>query len=209
MQSNVPSPFGGMNKFTHLNMPGGQWEQSSKWMSHDLHSSHYTNLRREARKDWSKTGLSEKSGEKDKGTFVALLNTLHGGMPFHSSATFIGIRHLNVNYANFMTAINKTVLSLNTNANLCLQTRQYSSNKFVPSSDGKTETKEKPSVSVEKSDKGQSDQISEETKPIVDAPVSKREMLKKAVKEYGSTVIIFHVGISLVSLGLFYQLVAR
>ena len=27
MQSNVPSPFGGMHKFTHLNMPGGQWGQ--------------------------------------------------------------------------------------------------------------------------------------------------------------------------------------
>lgn len=27
MQSNVPSPFGGMHKFSHLNMPGGQWSQ--------------------------------------------------------------------------------------------------------------------------------------------------------------------------------------
>lgn len=33
--------------------------------------------------------------------------------------------------------------------------------------------------------------------------------LKKAVKEYGTTVIVFHVGISLISLGLFYTLVSR
>lgn len=34
--------------------------------------------------------------------------------------------------------------------------------------------------------------------------LSKRQLLKKAVKDYGSTVIVFHVGISLVSLGGFY-----
>lgn len=53
MQSNVPSPFGGMHKFTHLNMPGGAWAQESKFLSHELNSSHYTNLRQEVRSDWS------------------------------------------------------------------------------------------------------------------------------------------------------------
>ncbi|XP_035913182.1 uncharacterized protein LOC118512612 isoform X2 [Anopheles stephensi] len=52
MQSNVPSPFGGMHKFTHLNMPGGAWAQESKFLSHELNSSHYTNLRQEVRSDW-------------------------------------------------------------------------------------------------------------------------------------------------------------
>lgn len=42
-----------------------------------------------------------------------------------------------------------------------------------------------------------------------EAPLSKKEKLKKAVKEYGSTVIVFHVGISLVSLGACYLLVSR
>lgn len=36
---------------------------------------------------------------------------------------------------------------------------------------------------------------------------SRAEKLKRAVKEYGSTVIIFHVGISLISLGTCYLLV--
>lgn len=43
---------------------------------------------------------------------------------------------------------------------------------------------------------------------IKSADLSKKEKLKKAVKEYGSTVIIFHVGISLVSLGTCYMLVS-
>lgn len=53
MQSNVPSPFGGMHKFTHLNMPGGGWAQEGKFLAQDLHSSHYMNLRKEVRSDWS------------------------------------------------------------------------------------------------------------------------------------------------------------
>lgn len=53
MQSNVPSPFGGMHKFTHLNMPGGGWAQEGKFLAQDLQSSHYINLRKEVRSDWS------------------------------------------------------------------------------------------------------------------------------------------------------------
>lgn len=36
-----------------------------------------------------------------------------------------------------------------------------------------------------------------------------KEKLKKAVKEYGATVIVFHVSISLLSLGGCYLLVSR
>ncbi|KAJ8959552.1 hypothetical protein NQ317_005727 [Molorchus minor] len=38
--------------------------------------------------------------------------------------------------------------------------------------------------------------------------ITRAEKLKKAVKEYGSTVIVFHVGISLMSLGTCYLLVS-
>lgn len=40
-------------------------------------------------------------------------------------------------------------------------------------------------------------------------PLSNKDKLKKAVKEYGSTVIVFHIGISLISLGISYTLVSR
>lgn len=40
-------------------------------------------------------------------------------------------------------------------------------------------------------------------------PVTPRQKLTNAVKDYGATVIVFHVSISLVSLGLFYLIVYR
>lgn len=39
--------------------------------------------------------------------------------------------------------------------------------------------------------------------------LSTKEKFKKAVKEYGSTVIVFHVAISMVSLGSCYLLMSR
>merc|ERR1712083_904924 len=39
-------------------------------------------------------------------------------------------------------------------------------------------------------------------------PISKKEQLKRAVSQYSSTVIVFHVSISLASLGFFYLLVS-
>ncbi|XP_078688890.1 uncharacterized protein LOC144920544 [Branchiostoma floridae x Branchiostoma belcheri] len=39
-------------------------------------------------------------------------------------------------------------------------------------------------------------------------PPSQRERLKRAVRDYGSTVVVFHVGISLLSLGGFYLAVS-
>lgn len=44
MQSNVPSPFSGNH--SHLGMPGSQWGQGSKYLSDDLHGSHYLTLRK-------------------------------------------------------------------------------------------------------------------------------------------------------------------
>merc|ERR1712141_53948 len=38
--------------------------------------------------------------------------------------------------------------------------------------------------------------------------LSRKDQLKRAVSQYGSTVIVFHVGISLVSLGFFYLVVS-
>ena len=39
--------------------------------------------------------------------------------------------------------------------------------------------------------------------------LSKKDQLKQAVKDYGKTVIVFHVAISLASLGGFYTAVSR
>uniref|UniRef100_A0A6M2DWF6 Uncharacterized protein n=1 Tax=Xenopsylla cheopis TaxID=163159 RepID=A0A6M2DWF6_XENCH len=59
MQSNVPSPFSGSgDHYMHLNMPGGQWEQWSKYVSNDLQCSHYTNLRQQIRSNDEKTKVA-------------------------------------------------------------------------------------------------------------------------------------------------------
>ena len=50
---------------------------------------------------------------------------------------------------------------------------------------------------------------SDEDKKPSGEEVSKRVQLKNAVRDYGSTVIVFHVAISLASLGAFYTAVSR
>lgn len=123
MQSNVPSPFSsGMDMVTHLNMPRGQLAQESKFMSQNLHNSHYTALRNKARADWS---------------------------TYDKDATIQNRQHK----------------------------RTYCS------------------------------KAAEANKDAAPPVLTKKEQLKKAFKEYGSTIVIFHVGISLVSLGSCYFLV--
>lgn len=46
------------------------------------------------------------------------------------------------------------------------------------------------------------------TTTVAPVELSRRDKLKRAVKEYGTTVIVFHVAISLVSLGGFYLIVS-
>lgn len=48
----------------------------------------------------------------------------------------------------------------------------------------------------------------ENTKTSIGDQLTQRQKLQRAVKEYGSTVIVFHITISLMSLGFFYLLVS-
>uniref|UniRef100_W8AZ70 Protein FAM210B n=2 Tax=Ceratitis capitata TaxID=7213 RepID=W8AZ70_CERCA len=146
MQSNVPNPYGGMHKFSHLNMPGGQWSQEGKFMSNNLHNSHYTNLRKDVRSDWL-TYDQDYTIDKKESTAKATAAT--SNIPMN---TFVKLTQI--------------------------KDKRY----YCTKVDG-----DKPAP------------------PIV---LSKKEQLKKAFKDYGSTVIIFHVTISLASLGACYLLVS-
>lgn len=148
MQSNVPSPFGGMHKFSHLNMPGGQWEQGSKFTAQDLQASHYTNLRREVREAWN--------SNFEKGIFQKFSPSINKTNSFN-----------NFSYTNYR--------------NFSLFHKKLNNNK----------TNENVSNSE------------------INKNSSNKEKLKRAVKEYGSTVIVFHITISLASLGACYALVSR
>lgn len=203
MQSNVPSPFGGMHKFTHLNMPGGQWEQSSKWMSHDLNSSHYMNLRREARKNWTRNDAESTASHDttDKGS------TMHElvATPLRSSIWFASKSKKILSNAYCASKIHQRFYAISlfdrmnatTNHDLLVTKRNLSGKQPNPSE--ATDVKEKSAES--------------NTDPTTiarsAAPLSAREKLKKAVKDYGITVVVFHVTISLASLGFFYEVVAR
>lgn len=166
MQSTVPEPFGGNNKFSHLNMPGGQWGQQTKYLSHELNSSHYTQLRQDFRENWSKYSEQNPKGIKSMTIKYSLFNPKCLFDRHHQSHFLI---------------INKRFISLSA--------KQLNEQAQKPS--------QKPSTGeLSDGDKAEG----KETAGM---------KLKKAVKEYGSTVIVFHVCISLMSLGMFYALVSR
>lgn len=182
-------------------MPGGQWEQSSKWMSHGLHSSHYTNLRQEARKNWSNDGNGSIPKPANKKGISASLNwsSLHGNNAYPTTAWTQMIRHYYTNaplgaishqhiYARLMNAMPIS----NTHRMYCDKKVQNSKESIAEPAEANIN---KPSAA----------------KPDTENAVAltPREKLKKAIKDYGSTVIVFHIAISLVSLGFFYQLVSR
>lgn len=198
MQSNVPSPFGGMHKFTHLNMPGGQWSQNNKWMSHGLNASHYINLRLESRKNWSSDATKNANV---KGRINSNRNAcLHGKYTTLSSIVWNSMRRShNLNAPFACTNYNYYALySLNhLNAMPNHFCRKYSDKKEIEKTN-----EEKDIKSVENIES------TDQTESKV-AALTPREKLKKTIKDYGLTVFVFHVAISLVSLGLFYQLVSR
>lgn len=210
MQSNVPSPFGGMHKFTHLNMPGGQWEQGNKWMSHDLQSSHYTNLRRETRKNWFNSGFptthDKNPSINERDTNVSMSNNHGKGSNFygnnnmisHGSSEMLSFAFVSKHnyHSRFTSNILNRLMSENVLTNLNLR-HSFQINRAYSNKAAKEPVTDKQSPSEVHDD-------SEAVKPL-----SKRESLQKAIKEYGGTVLVFHVTISLVSLGICYQLVAR
>ena len=187
MQSNVPSPFGGMHKFTHLNMPGGAWAQESKFLSHELNSSHYTNLRQEVRSDWSsyedrpiKTeGMQQH--QLVAGGLLARSRSWPGGVQLGSGGS--------VN--SFSSGSSSRAFSLSSSHLLAVSFAR--SNKASASGSAGEQNSGGKGVANE-------EQV---------VPVSRKDRLKKAIKEYGSTVLVFHVSISLASLGTCYLLVSR
>lgn len=152
MQSFVPEPFSPPMddlRSSYLSFPGGSWGQQTKYLSHELNSNHYTQLRQEMRSDWSsyKGGLFENS-------LMPKISLLHPNSTSINHNRFISFNSVNFNH--------------------------------------KSNDQKSPDNSM--------GEVVKETG---------RQKLKKAVKEYGATVVIFHVGISLMSLGFFYTLVSR
>ncbi|KAK3914062.1 Protein FAM210B, mitochondrial [Frankliniella fusca] len=127
MQTNVPDPYISKGKSSHLNMPGGEWGRSDKYVAQDLQNSHYTNIK-----------------ENDLGSHAA------GTSPCGKKGTYSNLKTLDPFF----------------------QLRHFSS-------------------------AAENSKNSEESN-------NKKSKIVKAIKDYGPTVIVFHVTISLISLGGFY-----
>lgn len=78
--------------------------------------------------------------------------------------------------------------------------RTYSTEKEIVKRDD-TNIENKTVMDVAKNDK--------EHEANANTKLSARDKLKKTIKDYGATVLIFHIAISITSLGIFYQLVSR
>lgn len=139
MQTNVPDPYTSKGKSSHLNMPGGEWARSDKYVAQDLQNSHYTNVK-----------------ETDPGARAA--TTLQG-----KKGTYLSSGQLQALGQSY-------------------QLRHFSSDVKAPQNSENEANSKK---------------------------VDKVSLLKNAIKDYGATVIVFHVGISLISLGGFYLAVTR
>lgn len=201
MQSNVPSPFGGMHKFTHLNMPGGQFSQGIRLVASDQQQSHfYTQMRRDARQNWATydqnatvqaTAAATAAGTPPTGSESSSASS--------SPSLFVGMSKdrllacLSHSRPNSAAAAASELL---TTTHACDQVprRMYS-----------TEAKPAEKLTASKD----TEALSVGMKTPTTTTLSRGEMLKRAVKEYGSTVIVFHVAISLASLGTCYALVSR
>ncbi|XP_076046069.1 uncharacterized protein LOC143028186 [Oratosquilla oratoria] len=191
MQTNVPKPFNCNTKgnFVHLNMPGGQWAQDDKYISGDLHDYHYSRL----------MGI-KKSGTASVASWCGLARTqtvcktnafLHGTKTFtrcrffHCSPIWRFdqmpfCRREGVHDVHVTHSVGGWWSACEISRSLSTGMTKYSS-----------QEKELPETSGEK-------------EPVL----TQRQKLQRAVKEYGSTVIVFHVTISLASLGFFYLLVS-
>jgi hypothetical protein len=155
MQTMVPEPFSKEGHATYLNMPGGQWGQGHKYISIDMHSTHYQNLIQK---------LTTKDGGDDPGTL---------GSKTLSSESYC----VQGTLVTFMKPSHSQIVGYGMS---CLQRQPVVMQaKFLFSTN------------------------SDHSK------LSHRDKLKRAVRDYGVTVVIFHIGISLLSLGGFYLAVTR
>ena len=90
------------------------------------------------------------------------------------------------------------------------QKRNYSTSPRDSSQNSKSSSQEEGSSCAE-INRGQMTEgnVEAASEATTQAQLTQRQKLQRAVKEYGSTVIVFHVTISLASLGFFYLLVSR
>ncbi|XP_047480953.1 uncharacterized protein LOC125033470 [Penaeus chinensis] len=192
MQTNVPKPFGIKGKApVHLNMPGGQWSQDDKYVSGELQQHHHSTIT-----SVKKPGISATS-HSSSGVRLGLLDPR---APWNNS---LGNRRLvtwcgNVRIDDLGSSCYPTCHN-----NVCLSNNPAMCNRYMYGTELMGNVRFFHACNVQKQSSNESQQ---ENAPK--AQLSSKQKLQRAVKEYGTTVIVFHVSISLASLGICYLLVS-
>lgn len=199
MQSNVPKPFEtkGTEAPPHLGMPGGQWSQGDKYVSGDLHDHHHNN---------SKTCMKRNPGMGySRLLYISKEHSIGSGI-FSLLAT---------NHRAFSTTSIKCVYSFSslTSGSRCSLTGNINSLRFPCINNMNAwfeiDLRRPPASFLGKYFIHTSSSCKDESDDGRAPNMTQRQKLKRAVKDYGATVVVFHVAISLVSLGFFYILVSR
>lgn len=190
MQTNVPKPYGINGKSpVHLNMPGGQWAQDEKYISGDLHTFHHSNI----------------SSKKNPGTAYQTTRCLRQCMPVkHAVPRLNGSNTLYGDGAGSVDSVNCVKLLVSPNKVCLLSNKTIVGEHFIKRSLG--------CKFFHKSAVSNTQQSHTSDSKTIDTPelhLTPKQRLQRAVKEYGATVIVFHVTISLASLGICYLLVSR
>lgn len=193
MQTNVPKPFETSGKApVHLNMPGGQWAQGEKYLSGELQTCHHSNLTSKKHSGTACSPLSVSLGLvstqvgsqqlRRRGTWYG--GGGYGGGGGGSSVVWLHTHQLAGPNTVCCSQSNPTPIIIVRDRCLC---GSVCSSRLMHT------------CTVLLKEQGSTPK----------AELTSRQKLKRAVKDYGATVIVFHVAISLASLGICYLLVSR
>ncbi|KAF2367003.1 protein of unknown function DUF1279 [Trinorchestia longiramus] len=221
----------------HLSMPGGQWSQNDKYISSDLHEHHYqkNSLSSKTKSQKKKTPsssevLPERGGSaqfeccfarlqsvsaSNIAVSAAYANTVldpaayplmlgecivHSPMPGIPSVS-VPVHHLDLSIPSSSAGYHRLCVRM-PHRPLMFKFLSLSSPSVIQchefSSSSVTRNKDSTGTNLEANAPETSEQV-----------LTSGQKIKRAVKEYGTAVIVFHVTISLASLGFFYLLVSR
>lgn len=190
MQTNVPKPYEISGKApVHLNMPGGQWAQDEKYISGDLQTFHHSKI----------------SSKKNSGTASRTFGLLGLSVPVGRAAVprVSGSNPLLGGGAGSVDSVHSIRL-LNTANNVRLLSNKASASEHLIRLSPGCKFFHTSTVSSTQ----QSQDTQNKTSDTPEPQLTSKQKLQRAVKEYGATVVVFHVSISLASLGICYLLVS-
>ncbi|XP_053635903.2 uncharacterized protein [Cherax quadricarinatus] len=196
MQTNVPKPFEISGKApVHLNMPGGQWAQDDKYVSGDLQDCHHSII----------------VSKKNSGTTLLTLGSLVLGSPMKcvnlSRQNGLCPRGLMTACgSNRIDSLNFPWISSHVNSVCLISNNSSACHRIVCGRGSQRCSRYFNTCAVCNNQDSQSVETKSSGNPK--GQLTSKQKLQRAVKEYGATVIVFHVTISLASLGICYLLVS-